>query len=553
MPSLIDKLFKSKLQARNFSPEAGDWAAMEELINADLGSGSASSMSINWMVISVISLLLSVSIYADTQRSQTSKLSHESTFTIESSNTNILNSQKEDHKTNTPNTINSVVLSTDRSELVFEKEDNIENITANTSSSEKHRPIVQKENNTPQKNDAQQNLYSNREETSLAQNNNVVGVSANSTAQLSDEIKHEISSSSSAKKSNDKAQTFSKTSASESQNSIGNIDPPGSFSSSYIQREDLTIPTSNSYQLYSQSITSLDDLSNKQELNTRDEAPPFAAYYQKQRRKLPIQLSIAAFGELSYITKKIKGVNEYRSLIQLRDDQEKNMLRGGVGIEVQAKYKQFGFSTGLSLQNFGENVQYEEKFTYSWDVTSSTYTDTTYTQDIVITIDTVFIPNDSLWYIVMDTSYIMVVDSIYTVTSYDSTQTKTALGLSDQNGKTTVSYWEIPLYFSYQFDMGDFYLSPGIGVTIGFLKVTRGYYMAEDLNGLIELNTNYAVFKKTLINGQINLGIGYKLGDNWSVEATPTYRFNLTNILENPDLIQRYSNLSLQFRIRYYF
>ena len=77
--------------------------------------------------------------------------------------------------------------------------------------------------------------------------------------------------------------------------------------------------------------------------------------------------------------------------------------------------------------------------------------------------------------------------------------------------------------------------------------------MAENLNSLIELNSNYAVFKKTLINGQINLGLGYKLGDKWSVEATPTFRFNLTNILENPDLIQRYSTLSLQFRLRYYF
>jgi len=114
-------------------------------------------------------------------------------------------------------------------------------------------------------------------------------------------------------------------------------------------------------------------------------------------------------------------------------------------------------------------------------------------------------------------------------------------------------YWEIPLYFSYKFDIGDFYLNPGIGVTFGFLKITKGYYMGEDLMSLIPINTQYAVFKKTLVNGLINFGVGYRLGDRFSIEATPSYRFNLTNILENPGMIQRYSSISLQFRLRYYF
>jgi hypothetical protein len=130
---------------------------------------------------------------------------------------------------------------------------------------------------------------------------------------------------------------------------------------------------------------------------------------------------------------------------------------------------------------------------------------------------------------------------------------ETSLGLNAQNGKTTISYWQIPLYFSYQFDIGDFYLSPGIGVNIGFLKVTRGYYMNENIDGLIQINSGYSVMRKTLISGQINLGVGYKLGDKFAIEATPTYRFNLGNAFENSGIIQKYSIFSFQAKLRYYF
>ena len=570
MPSLIDKLFKSKLQTRNYSPEATDWAAMEALINADKGSGTASSMSMNWMFISAITLLLSLSIYADTQRVESTEAIQESSVSIKSNDNEINGIQNTTLKSNAfkSGITSSPVISDRKSESQskgksdqrYNKSEALNNdihsSSANaisTANSSVPKIDLTEENN--RKNDL--SLYETDENvrpSKIAVGSSVATAAAQSTIAL----KTDPSSNSSSGISKNENNSRDKNQEIDAQNDAYYVDQSSHFSSvsnDYYKIKNPNTLEGSSLTLSSSSINSLDDPSNKKGLQSskRDEAPPFAAYYQKQRRKLPIQFSITAFGELSYITKKITGANEYRSLIKLRNEQEKNIFSGGVGLEVQAKYKQIGFSTGFSLQNWGENVQYEEKYSYEWDITSSTSTDTTYSEEVVFTIDTIYNPNDSTFYIVIDSSLVTVIDSIYTITNYDSTQVSTSLGLADQNGKTTISYWEIPLYFSYQFDLGDFYLSPGLGVTIGFLKITRGYYMAEDLNSLIEMNTNYAVFKKTLINGQINLGLGYKLGDNWSIEATPTYRFNLTNILENPDLIQRYSRFSIQFRLRYYF
>jgi hypothetical protein len=286
---------------------------------------------------------------------------------------------------------------------------------------------------------------------------------------------------------------------------------------------------------------------------SRDNENVFKVQNMKAKRSLPLQLSIAAFGELSYVTKNIKGDREFSSLIRLRNDQEKNIFTVGGGLEFQVKYKKIGLSSGFASSNWGENVKYEEQYSSDWEVSSTILTDTTFTEEVIFTIDTLFNPNDSTWYVYIDSSFVTVIDTISTTTIYDSTEVETSLGLNAQNGKTTISYWQIPLYFSYQFDIGDFYLSPGIGVNIGFLKVTRGYYMNENIDGLIQINSGYSVMRKTLISGQINLGVGYKLGDKFAIEATPTYRFNLGNAFENSGIIQKYSIFSFQAKLRYYF
>ena len=64
MANFIDKLFRDKLQHRQYSSEAGDWTAMNELLNSELGTPPPSTYSINWLFLTVASVLFSISIYA---------------------------------------------------------------------------------------------------------------------------------------------------------------------------------------------------------------------------------------------------------------------------------------------------------------------------------------------------------------------------------------------------------------------------------------------------------------------------------------------------------
>ena len=77
--------------------------------------------------------------------------------------------------------------------------------------------------------------------------------------------------------------------------------------------------------------------------------------------------------------------------------------------------------------------------------------------------------------------------------------------------------------------------------------------MAKDEVSLIPINTEYAVLRKTIINANILLGVGYKMSDEFSIEVTPSFKFNVNNVFVDDDIIQKYRSLSLQFRLRYYF
>ncbi len=559
MDNNLDQFFQKKLSNRKFSPMEGDWAAMENLLNSK-GTPPPSSLSINWLITALFLVIVGAIIYAgingkvDLQKEQLSDHSQ-----IENDqNKGDLNTQNNTEIRTTKNKLNSESKSFDsefssltkkdeKNKIELSKEDNLishsnENSTALSKNLKGHQ-IPVKESNLEI--EFESNVSEIRPNNMIERENEISFV--NMAPSFLKEAKEKTNSGKNNQndlESDESSLFVSTTTTKNSRYDIGN----------YFNESKSIKP---SMYLHSSSIKSFEDILGSRSIVTipKQGEATFKIKPIKPKRSLPIQLSIAAFGEVSYITKKIKGDNEFASLISIRNSQEKNIVSGGVGVELQASFKCFGLSSGITLNQWGENIQYEEKYASTWELSTTEINDTLWTQDIIFTYDSIINPIDSATYIVyvVDSSFVTVVDSILINTIYDSTEVYNAIGLSVQNGRTSVQYWEIPLYFSYQFDVGDFYLRPGIGVTIGFLKITKGYYMAEDLTSLIALNTNYAVFKKTLVNGVLNFGVGYRLGDRFSIEATPCFRFNLSTIFEDPGLIQRYSSLSLQFKLRYYF
>lgn len=564
MANYIDKLFRDKLQHRSFSPELGDWTAMNELLDSEMGSGPTSSFSINWMFLSVACVLLSVSVYVGISRYAVDINNASHYVSLEESQIQKEKSHEIENKLTvslSKNKLEKVVLAS----LLSNNQSEI--IPASNITPEESKALVSNSDLANVNEDySLRNSTLSTSSSSLNSYNKIGGNGIIPSVVIGDDNGNKR-----IKDLNKKERQAVLTSAifyddlaQEIENSALNTSSNPTNKNADTHRSDYASTSFNTPDveqketlfLRSQSIHHIENNSEQAELQSLSKEYPSVAKAMstKSKRSFPLQLSIAAYGDISYVSKKLKGEDEYQSLIEIRNTQEKNIVSFGGGLEFQAKYKMLGFSTGIMLNKWGENIQYEEKYTSEWEVNSATTIDTTWSNDIIFEYDTVWSQIDSSFiYTIVDSSFVTVIDSIYITTEYDSTETVTEVGLAKQNGKSEISYWEIPLYFSYQFDLGDFYLSPGIGVTIGFLKITKGYYMGEDQLSLIPINTDYAVIRKTLFNGQINLGVGYKLGDAFSLEVTPVYKFNLSNIFENPGMIQKYSSLGVQFRIRYYF
>jgi len=591
MPNLLDNLFRKKLQERNFHPEAGDWAAMNELIDQSVGTGGlakgigGNGFSLNWLAIAVVSVSTALGIYftvgyvqkdkdlsekvkvespqktTSSEAKSFSSLEHKAIRTSNTSSSESVTS--EDGHMNAqqysidkiPNSeVNLLPLNEQNENSIRLDEESLykSNLTqqniptttkligSNSASNAANTTNTHNSNPSVQKSEATELIYlQNMNETS----NETIAYSNKSKANL-----NLTENKNSATLANNQPNAFNKNQAynTYAYNSYSKSD----FDAPQQGVESFSIP--NELVLSSSTITSFKGtkLETIKPLS-KDNSTVIKVQNKKPRRTLPLQLSLAAFGEISYITKNITGDMEYAALIRHRNNEEKNIITAGGGLEFQVKYKQFGLSSGFAISNWGENVQYEDQNTSSWDVSSTSESDTVWTEEIIFTYDSVLI--DSMWIVFYDSSIVTVIDTILITTTYDSIEVETPLGLNAQNGRTTISYWEIPLYFSYQFDIGDFYITPGLGINIGFLKVTSGYYLNENIDGLIQINTGYAVMRKTLLSGQINLGVGYRLGDKFAIEATPIYRFNLGNVFEKGGIVQKYSSLSLQFKLRYYF
>ena len=196
--------------------------------------------------------------------------------------------------------------------------------------------------------------------------------------------------------------------------------------------------------------------------------------------------------------------------------------------------------------SYGEKVEYEEIYLESYELESYIQPDTLWTEEIIIIPDSNVIGGQ-------DTIIITVLDTILFNTYYDTTFTSEALGVSEENGKTRISYWEIPLYLSYSFEINDFFIEPGFGVHLGFLKVQKGSYLAKDGISLLPIGEDYYELKKTLVNATIMANFGYRLNEKWAFEISPNYRFNLNSVFFKDDFIQSYSSFALRFRLRYYF
>jgi len=253
--------------------------------------------------------------------------------------------------------------------------------------------------------------------------------------------------------------------------------------------------------------------------------------------------SLAVHGDFTFISKELtSGLPEFSQMINQRNASESNKTAFTLGLEFETRYRGFSFTTGINRMSWGETVNYVSS-PETLVVTDTTYIeiiDNSYWEVIPVDSNTF----DSTYIIDIDTTIIQFTDTLL----YEPSD-----NLGSTNGKTQITYVEIPIMVGYEYYFKKLILSVKGGVSIGFLTKTTGYYLNESASGLIPINTGYAVIRKTLLNLELGLGLGYKFYPKFDVFLNTGYKMNLNSVFSDPGVSQKYKAITLGIKLRYTF
>ncbi|MEM7162086.1 MAG: hypothetical protein AAF487_06540 [Bacteroidota bacterium] len=234
----------------------------------------------------------------------------------------------------------------------------------------------------------------------------------------------------------------------------------------------------------------------------------------------------------------------WNEAVQFRNENESSVRTGEYGIEFSLSRNRLSLQTGLSSIQFGEEIAYPQGERDSLEIMISQetqYIDTTYVVNILDTAG-----------MVIDTMVVTeILDSII-VTTVDSTLITYPGNLDLQNGKTSITYFEIPLQLGYSFRAGKWNFRPQAGVSYGLLRATKGFYIQNELDELIEIS-EIEVLRKNIWNALYGIRVSYAIDPNFNIQMQLGQRRNLNSIFETEDFLQKYRSSFVRLGVVYRF
>jgi hypothetical protein len=244
---------------------------------------------------------------------------------------------------------------------------------------------------------------------------------------------------------------------------------------------------------------------------------------------------------INYIDKNITS-NSYPDYVLRRNNEENAAFYSSFNVHFGLNKNRFSISTGIELNQYGENVKYD-----NWligDIETINSNILYITDSISNTVNYYFQGNEF-----NQTSYSYETDSLLV---NDTTLVKGQVSkeLSGFSSRTMFSYVELPVILEYSvYSNRSFAISLNSGLSIGFLRATRGFYLNPELNEVMDISNNNTI-RKAMLNGRIGTSFNWKIGDKSSVFVNPEYRFNLQSVFNKKSgLDQRYQTIGLQFGI----
>jgi len=565
----LDKLFKDKLGNRNFGYQESYWDDFEKTLDVKAvpkstpkgGSfgGAVGGAKIGFIVVPVL-ILTGLTFYFLNRNNEElipDEVQTTTTNIIIEENNDPEKQKQESEQLNSNITPGNSVTTKDGSTEVSDgelkaNESTITSIDISEEDFDFQTENFDKKNNDPQSQNTQQKgvvSFSDDSGPIVSTKSDNISDQSNAGVFVAEELNDDQINT---KENNDNPEIIAATVASssniESNAAEKNYDseenfPESNFSSANTNNEFLYDDIS-SIRMNSFAVMSGKDKEIQTDSTLKTKQAEIAVYRPNKIRPV---FSIAAFGGASFISKELKSnLPELAGMIQQRNTYEFNKTAFTGGLEFETRYRGITFTTGIGWMNWGEDVQYQATSSDSLVIVDSTYfdiIDSSYwdLEEIIIG-DTVYY--DSVYVIDIDTTIIHISDTLH-ISQSDN--------LDRHNGKTKITYIEIPILIGYEFSFDRIILAVKGGVSIGFLTQTRGYYLNETADDLIPINTGYAVFRKTLINLELGLGVGYKLIPNLDIFLGAGYKMNLNSVFSDPDVFQKYKAYNLGLKLRYTF
>jgi hypothetical protein len=223
--------------------------------------------------------------------------------------------------------------------------------------------------------------------------------------------------------------------------------------------------------------------------------------YVASKKKVNVYLGIQA-GIMS-VDKQIKTNQLLTEYADIRNASENKINKFYYGLNITFEKKGFLMQTGFDYISLGEQNNYAAKSKkwlkndeMEWDV---------YNKQI-IKIDTMYhfgiVSYQESIVNVRDSTLLAISDSIY---AYDIDS-----NIVNANGKTNMSYIELPMIIGYQLKLGKCGIAPMAGVSLGYLTKTNGMYLNQSITNLESIETSKVISNYSL-NYILKLQISYQI------------------------------------------
>lgn len=244
------------------------------------------------------------------------------------------------------------------------------------------------------------------------------------------------------------------------------------------------------------------------------------------------------------VDKQIKADQMLTEYADIRNASENKINKFYYGLNLTFEKKGFMLQTGLEYNSLGEQINYAPK-SKQWIKNDETDWDVYNKQ--IIKIDTIYhfgiVTYHEKIIDVKDSTLLTISDSVYAY-HIDS-------NIVNANGKTNLSYIELPMILGCQLKVGKCGIAPMAGLSLGYLSGTKGMYLNQSVTNVESIETSKVISSYSL-NYLVKLQLSYQIRQGLTILFSPQYKSNLISVSPvSTNFTTKYSSFGASIGLNY--